>query len=70
MSLVLWDKRVLCVIGLSKTISLELLVGLKQSDDKTMKRAKIAIVVLAIGTRKEWRLYAIFEYFIGFEVKY
>lgn len=60
----------MCVVGLSIVISLELLIGLKKSDDKIIKRAKIAIVILPILALEESGNYMLYLNFYGYEVKY
>lgn len=60
----------MCVFGLSTIISLELLIGLKKSDDKIIKRAKIAIVILPILALEESGNYMLYLNFYGYEVKY
>ena len=60
----------MCVVGLSIVISLELLIGLKKSDDKMIKRKKIAIVILPILALEESGNYMLYLNFYGYEVKY
>lgn len=60
----------MCVVGLSIVISLELLIGLKKSDDKIIKRAKIAIVILPILALEESGNYMLYLNIYGYKVKY